>query len=72
MFRVVHRNLYPTNPRQTVWSVPEINRLDTDDDRQQVSTSRNRDRRVGWRVCSSKSDSNRSDRLYIRNTHRFS
>ena len=72
MFRVVHRNLYPTNPRQIVWSVPEINRPDTDDDRQQVSTSRNWDRRVGWWVCSSKSDSNQSDHLYIGNTHRFS
>ena len=45
---------------------------DTGDGQQWVPTSRKRDRQVGGRVYSSKSDSNRSNHLYIGNTHRFS
>lgn len=45
---------------------------DTGDGQQWVPTSRKRDRQVGGRVYSSKSDSNRSNHLYIGNTHQFS
>ena len=62
VIRAVHRKPIPNPPEKTVRSDPSTGRPNAGDGRWQFSTSRTRNRRVGWRVFPLKIRKTRTDR----------
>ena len=62
VLRVVHRKLVPDPPAKTIRFGLSTSRPDASDDRWRVSTSRTRNRLVGWRVFPPKIRKTRIDR----------
>ena len=61
VIRAVHRKPIPNPPEKTVRSGPSTGRPDAGDGRWRFSTSRTRNRRVGWRVFPPKIWKTRTD-----------